>query len=110
MGNSEAFSRVVIDRKLREAGWDIEDASQVVFEDHGAAGRADYVLKDTNGMPIAVIEAKSPDIDPYTAKKQARDYAEMQYPMADYIYLANDHKIYFWDLGHGDAVPADAGL
>lgn len=110
MGNSEAFSRVVIDRKLREAGWDIEDASQVVFEDHGAAGRADYVLKDTNGMPIAVIEAKSPDIDPYTAKKQARDYAEMQYPMADYIYLANDHKIYFWDLGHGDAVPADAGF
>ena len=30
--------------------------------------------------------------------------------MADYIYLANDNKIYFWDLGHGDAIPADAGF
>lgn len=110
MGNSEAFSRVVIDRKLREAGWDIEDSSQVIFEDHGAAGRSDYVLKDSSGMPIAVIEAKSPDIDPYNAKKQARDYVELQYPMADYIYLANDNKIYFWDLGHSDAVASDAGF
>ena len=66
MNHKEAFSRVVIDRKLREAGWDIEDDSQVVFEDHGSAGRADYVLKDSKGMPIAVIEAKSPDIDPAT--------------------------------------------
>lgn len=110
MGTSEAFSRVVIDRKLREAGWDIEDSSQVIFEDHGAAGRSDYVLKDSSGMPIAVIEAKAPDIDPYTAKKQARDYVELQYPMADYIYLANDNKIYFWDLGSGDAIPSDAGF
>lgn len=110
MGNTEAFSRVVIDRKLREAGWDIEDANQVIFEDHGAAGRSDYVLKDASGMPIAVIEAKSPDIDPYTAKKQARDYVEQQYPTAGYVYLANDHKLYFWDLSHGDAVPSDAGF
>ena len=110
MSQKEAFSRVVIDRKLREAGWDIEDSSQVVFEDHGSAGRADYVLKDSKGMPLAVIEAKSPDIDPYNAKKQARDYVELQYPMADYIYLANDNKIYFWDLTHGDAVSSDAGF
>lgn len=110
MGQSEAFSRVVIDRKLREAGWDIEDSSQVVFEDHGDAGRSDYVLKDLKGVPLAVIEAKSPVIDPYTAKKQARDYVELQYPMVDYIYLANDEKIYFWDLGHGDAIPSDSGF
>jgi predicted type IV restriction endonuclease len=37
MNQKEAFSRVVIYRKLREAGWDIEDVSQVIFEDHGAA-------------------------------------------------------------------------
>jgi predicted type IV restriction endonuclease len=35
----EAYSRVIIDRKLREAGWNIEDPAQVVFEDHGEAGR-----------------------------------------------------------------------
>jgi type I restriction enzyme R subunit len=110
MGQTEAFSRVVIDRKLREAGWDIEDSSQVVFEDHGDAGRSDYVLKDSKGAPLAVIEAKAPAIDPYIAKKQARDYVELQYPMVDYIYLANDEKIYFWDLGHGDAIPSDSGF
>ncbi len=110
MVKKEAFSRIIIDRKLREAGWDIENENQVVFEDHGIAGRADYVLKDSKGRPIAVIEAKAPDVDPYTAKKQARDYVELQYPMADYVYLANDEKIYFWDLGHGDAIPSDSGF
>lgn len=110
MSQKEAYSRIIIDRKLREAGWDIEDEDQVVFEDHGTAGRADYVLKDSKGRPIAIIEAKSPNIDPYTAKKQARDYVELQYPMTDYIYLANDEKIYFWDLGQGDAVPSDSGF
>lgn len=110
MGQKEAFSRVIIDRKLREAGWDIEDKSQVVFEDHGDAGRADYVLKDAKGMPIAVIEAKSPDIDPYNAKKQARAYVEAQYPQVEFIYLANNEKIYFWNLSRGDAVPSDGGF
>lgn len=110
MRESEAKSRVVIDRKLREAGWGIEDSNQVVFEDHGIAGRSDYVLKDSRGMPIAVIEAKSPETDPYTAKNQARAYVEQQYPTVEYIYLANDHKIYFWDLSRGDAVPSDAGF
>lgn len=108
MSQKEAYSRVVIDRKLREAGWDIEDSSQVVFEDHGAAGRADYVLKDESGNAIALIEAKSPDIDPYSAKQQAHDYVQAQYKSIDYIFLANDKIIYFWDLGAGDAVPVQA--
>ncbi len=107
--SQEAYSRVVIDRKLRESGWDIEDSRQVVFEDHGNAGRADYVLKDGSGRAIALIEAKKPEIDPYSAKKQASDYIELQYPHVRFIYLANDKLIYFWDLdGGGDAqvVPA----
>jgi type I restriction enzyme R subunit len=99
MSGNEAFSRVVIDRKLREQGWDIEDNFQVVFEDHGPAGRSDYVLKDSNGHAIALIEAKSPDIDPYVAKEQARAYADSQYPgKVHFIFLANDHTIYFWNL------------
>jgi type I restriction enzyme, R subunit len=101
----EAYSRVVIDRKLREAGWDIENDKQVVFEDHGDAGRADYVLKDSSGRPIAIIEAKRSEIDPYSAKNQAYQYVQSQYPKVRYIYLANDKLIYFWDLeGKSDAV------
>lgn len=109
MNQKEAYSRVVIDRKLREAGWDIEDQNQVVFEDHGSVGRADYVLKDRAGKAIALIEAKSPDIDPYTAKQQALNYAETQYKgQIEYIYLANDHVVYFWDIASGDAIAVPA--
>ncbi|MDB5204921.1 MAG: box helicase [Candidatus Taylorbacteria bacterium] len=106
---NEAYSRVIIDKKLREAGWDIEDPAQVIFEDHGDAGRADYVLKDSSGHAIALIEAKRPDVDPYSAKKQAFDYIQAQYPKVRFIYLANDKLVYLWDLdGGGDAqiVPA----
>lgn len=105
MDPKESYSRVVIDRKLREVGWDIENSDQVVFEDHGNVGRADYVLKDSTGKPIAIIEAKAPGIDPYSAKNQAYNYVKSQYPSVDYIYLANDNIIYLWDLGHGDAIP-----
>ncbi len=109
MIQNEAYSRVVIDRKLREAGWDIEDSSQVVFEDHGNAGRADYILKNKSGKAIALVEAKAPDIDPYSAKQQALNYVETQYKgQVDYIYLANDHLIYYWDVASGDAVPVPA--
>jgi len=106
---SEAFSRVIIDQKLKEAGWDITDPNQVVFEDHGIAGRADYVLKDRHGNAIALIEAKAPEIDPYSAKEQSLNYAETQYKgKIDYIYLANDHLIYFWDfIAGGDAYPVN---
>jgi type I restriction enzyme R subunit len=104
---NEAYSRVIIDQKLKDAGWDITDTNQVVFEDHGIAGRADYVLKDKLGRPIALIEAKSPDIDPYSAKQQAFNYADTQYKgKIDYIFLANDHIVYFWDFNTGgDATP-----
>ena len=106
---NEAYSRVIIDRKLRETGWDIENPSEVIFEDHGDAGRTDYVLKDTSGHAIALIEAKRPDIDPYSAKKQAYDYVQAQYPNIRFIYLANDKLVYQWDLdagGDATVVPA----
>jgi predicted type IV restriction endonuclease len=73
---SEADSRMVIDRLLREAGWDIEDKSQVSTEEAAADGRADYLLKNQRTQPLAAIETKRFSTDPYSAKGQARDYAE----------------------------------
>jgi predicted type IV restriction endonuclease len=49
----------VIDRKLREAGWNIEDANQVATEEPAADGRADYLLLDSRGRPLAVNERPS---------------------------------------------------
>jgi predicted type IV restriction endonuclease len=56
---TEADSRIVIDRKLREAGWNIEDANQVATEEPAADGRADYLLLDSRGRPLAVNERPS---------------------------------------------------
>jgi hypothetical protein len=45
--SNEPDARIIIDRLLREADWDIEDKAQVSTEEAAADGRADYVLKDS---------------------------------------------------------------
>ena len=92
---AETDARIIIDRLLREAGWNIEDKSQVSTEEPAADGRADYLLKDQRGRPLAVIEAKRFQIEPNRAQQQAREYAESI--SAPYIFLSNGEVIYFWD-------------
>jgi predicted type IV restriction endonuclease len=46
IGQSEAFSRILIDKALEYSGWNLLDSSQVVFELHTGSGRADYLLKE----------------------------------------------------------------
>lgn len=100
---NETDARIVIDRLLREAGWDIEDKAQVSTEEASADGRADYILKDSNARPLAVVEAKRFSVDPYSAKQQARDYAS-SLPVY-FVILSNGLEHYFWDLSDGDARP-----
>jgi len=101
--STEADARIVIDDLLRQAGWDPADKSQVLTEvsirdtawvisdsvapygykpsqktkdgDEIPTGRADYVLMDRRGRPLAIVEAKRSAIEPYTAKQQALPYA-----------------------------------
>jgi len=68
-----------------------------------AAGRADYVLSDQSGRPLAVIEAKKNAIHPYVAKQQALPYA--QSIGAPFIFLTNGELTYFWDYQNDDARP-----
>jgi len=91
----ESDTRMIIDRKLREAGWNIEDKNQVSTEEPSKKGRADYLLKDRRGRPLAVIEAKRFSIEPEIGKQQALEYAESF--GADFIFLSNGEDIYFWD-------------
>lgn len=72
---NEADSRIVIDRLLREANWDIEDKSQASTEEAAADGRADYLPKSQRTRPLTVIEAKRFSIGPYSAMQRAREYA-----------------------------------
>jgi type I restriction enzyme R subunit len=67
------------------------------------AGRADYVLYDQRGRPLAVIEAKKNAINPYVAKQQALPYAKAL--GAPFIFLTNGELTYFWDYQNDDARP-----
>lgn len=127
--STEADARIVIDDLLRQAGWDPADKSQVLTEvsirdtfwmisesvapygsqpsrkmkdgDEMPTGRADYVLMDRRGRPLAIIEAKRTAIEPYTAKQQALPYAKRI--GSPFIFLTNGELIYFWDYGNDDA-------
>lgn len=99
----ETDARILIDRLLRESGWDIEDKSQVSTEEAAADGRADYLLKDTRCRPLAVIEAKKFSVDPYSAKEQALAYA--QGLPVHFVVLSNGQDHYYWDYAEGDARP-----
>ncbi|KPJ68571.1 MAG: hypothetical protein AMJ43_00010 [Coxiella sp. DG_40] len=101
--SNEAHARIVIDKLLEAAGWDITNLAQVSPEEAASDGRADYVLKDTKTRPVAVIEAKRFSVDPYTAKEQAKEYA-ISLPVP-FIILSNGQEHYFWDYADGDARP-----
>lgn len=94
----ETDARILIDRGLREAGWDIEDKNQVSTEETAENGRADYILKDSRGRAMAVVEAKRFSVDSSSAKQQALAYAESI--NAAFIFLSNGEEIYFWDYKH----------
>jgi type I restriction enzyme R subunit len=124
---NETDARILVDDQLRAAGWEPADKSQVATEvfssgafaavhssDSPAAtiltagdgdfipgGRADYVLLDQRGRPLAVIEAKRQAINPYVAKHQALPYAKRL--GAPFIFLTNGELIYFWDYQNDDA-------
>jgi type I restriction enzyme, R subunit len=123
--SKEADARILIDDQLRAAGWNPTDKAQVLTEvkvagshfvaelgaqttvfitsdgDAIPTGRADYVLLDQRGRPLAIIEAKKQAIQPYTAKQQALPYAKQI--GAPFIFLTNGELIYFWDYQNDDA-------
>ncbi len=99
-GQPEAFSRVLIDKALEYSGWNLLDPKQIHFESHTTSGRADYLLKDSLGRVLCVLEAKREGLDPYNAKEQARGYAENL--NAPFIILSNGREHWFWNYERAD--------
>jgi type I restriction enzyme R subunit len=93
---NEAFARAKIDALLADAGWKVTDGVSVKFEQVLPGGlRADYVLCDRHGRPLAVVEAKRSAINPAEAAGQARRYAELL--DVNFVFLTNGEEIRFWD-------------
>jgi type I restriction enzyme R subunit len=87
---SEAETRkLYIDLLLREAGWKVSEKDGEIIPrqacteievqgmpNESGIGYADYVLFDTNGIPLAVIEAKKTSVDAAKGRHQAELYAD----------------------------------
>lgn len=120
MLDKEAKARIKINKLLEEAGWRFEDTPEgkanvqleagVKFETLGSdfefaethdkrSGAIDFLLLDTDGRPLVVVEAKREAIDPLSAKEQARSYARTI--GARFVILSNGNLHYFWDTKHG---------
>lgn len=102
----------LIDGKLKQAGWNIQDYSQIIEEyeidlDNTLPSHfdktkrfADYALKNKAGNIIAIVEAKCEGKAVGSAKTQAEYYAiriKNTQGFAPFIYITNGLEIEFWD-------------
>lgn len=116
--NESTTRKELIDVQLKEAGWNVNDHTQVVEEyvvDLSAGNQvkeptekynqnqfSDYVLLGKNGKPLAVVEAKKSTKDANTGREQAKQYCyNIQKETKDilpFCFYTNGHDIFFWDL------------
>lgn len=120
MSRNEAKTRKeLIDPKLKTSGWFNHDwqvdpeykitAGRIHF-DGKAASRAkpiyaDYLLRYSSSLAIAVVEAKSEDKHYLEGEKQAKDYAKKLGLW--FAYATNGHEIEFYNLKQGTQTKVD---
>jgi type I restriction enzyme R subunit len=119
--SKEAKARILINDLLRRSRWRFFDdetgpanialeahvkLKKKTLEDLGddfektERGFVDFLLLDTKGFPLIVLEAKAEDKNPLVAKEQARKYAKSQ--NCRFVILSNGNLHYFWDLERGN--------
>ena len=118
---NEATARIKINRLLEKAGWRffqegsepanvrLELSVAITQADLDALGEdfeketkgfVDFLLLDSKGFPLLVLEAKSEKKQPLVGKEQARKYARSQ--NCRFVILSNGDLHYFWDLERGN--------
>ncbi len=117
MKNEKLTRKELIDNRLKKAGWNLADRTQVIEEydiivDKNLVQEAltpylghqysDYVLLGKDGKPLAVVEAKKASVDASIGKEQAKQYC--YYIQSNnggdlpFCFYTNGHEIFFWDL------------
>ena len=118
---NEATARIKINKLLERAGWRFfpeEGKLSNIRLEQGVAikqadldllgddfektrnGFIDFLLLDSKGFPLIVLEAKSEEKQPLMGKEQARRYARSQ--NCRFVILSNGNLHYFWDLERGN--------
>lgn len=121
MTKSESETRKkIIDIKLKDAGWNVKDRSQVIEEfdievglpegvseprsEYDGHQFSDYVLLGKDGKTLAVIEAKRTSKDAESGREQAKQYcqniANLNGSELPFCFYTNGLEIFFWDLGN----------
>ena len=121
MTAKEATARIKINKLLEAAGWrffPVDDQPANIRLEHTVTVKAadldalgdnfekigkgfvDFLLLDTKGFPLIVLEAKAEDKNPLVGKEQARKYARSQ--NCRFVILSNGNLHYFWDLERGN--------
>lgn len=109
--NEEETRNYLIDQMLTDEGWDVgkgltnteEVNKEYELKGQPSAtgdGRADYVLMDDNGKPLAVIEAKRTSKNASDGRKQAELYAdalEKKHGQRPVIFYTNGYDLWIWN-------------
>jgi len=109
----------LIDAALQQAGWNVNDPSQVVREfdilvdpfqmaesltPYGGRQFSDYVLLGRDRKPLAVVEAKRTSKDASLGREQAKQYCcnivKEKGGELPFCFYSNGLEIYLWDLGN----------
>ena len=117
MKNEKQTRKEIIDTRLKQAGWNVTDRTQVIEEfdiivddnlvqeaatPYGGHQFSDYVLLGKDGKPLAVVEAKKTAADAAVGREQAKQYCyniqKKHYGELPFCFYTNGHDIYFWDL------------
>src|SRR5215469_3805085 len=116
-----ATRKEIIDLRLKEAGWNLTDRTQVIEEffvrprneggslagpfepgtpdTPGARGLCDYILLGKNAKPLAVVEAKQCSKDAELGREQAKQYCHSIQARHNgelpFCFYTNGHEIFF---------------
>lgn len=116
MKNEKLTRKEIIDKRLKQAGWNVSDRTQVIEEffismENNVVNEplstygnkfCDYVLLGKDGKPLAVVEAKKSSVDARIGEEQAKQYAYLIQRQYDcdlpFCFYTNGNDIFFWDL------------
>ena len=116
MKNEKLTRQEIINLRLKEAGWDVNDRTQVTEELHVDLSvvsdpqipynkrneYSDYALLGSNGKPLAVVEAKRTSVDAQIGREQSKQYCyhikETLSTELPFCFYTNGNDLYFWDL------------
>lgn len=115
MKTEKLTRKEIIDTRLKQAGWNVTDRTQVIeeFDIHLKVVEdpltpytghqfSDYVLLGKDGKPLAVVEAKKTSVDAAIGREQAKQYCHhiktIHGGAIPFCFYTNGHDIYFWDL------------